>query len=33
MDLDTGGGTISPIAGLYALSPDATNGWLKSVQP
>jgi hypothetical protein len=33
MDVDTGGGTISPIAGLYALNPDPTNGWLYWQQP
>lgn len=27
-DFDTGGGTISPIAGLFAVTPDSTNGWL-----
>jgi hypothetical protein len=28
MDTDTGGGTISPVAGLYALNPDPLLGWL-----
>lgn len=33
MDVDTGGGTISPIAGLYALNPDPSFGWLYWQQP
>jgi hypothetical protein len=32
MDMDTGGGTISPVSGLYALNPDPANGWLYWVQ-
>jgi len=27
-DMDTGGGSISPSTGLFAINPDAANGWL-----
>jgi hypothetical protein len=28
VDMDTGGGLVSPGAGLFALNPDPANGWL-----
>lgn len=31
-DFDTSGGSISPLAGLFAINPDPANGWLYWVQ-
>lgn len=33
MDLDTGGGSISPVAGPHSISPNATDGFFYDIQP